>query len=122
MSTISHWRIYLIALGYGIALLGGLTMFLVPLHVSVVMLFLGGLLALASFIKPPPMNRTSGLVYLAGCAVLAIAVWFLGTDRISHWRPMPFGMLISWMCCFHGFRHIRYALSQNRMSRSTGDK
>jgi hypothetical protein len=103
-------RVSVIIVGYLIAIAGALSVFSVPLSVSLLTLVAGcGVTALASRrdYSMPRFSWRTGIVWVAGSAVILGVLWLIGEDRVRHWAPHPAGYHLVWLICLALFRHLR---------------
>jgi hypothetical protein len=103
-------RVAALGVGYFVTLAGVLSIFSIPLYTSLLLIAVGTVILLLSDRTKIPMTRSSWLVLLAGCGLILCALALFGEDRIRHWTPFPAGYIPAWVACFHGFRHVRYAV------------
>ena len=104
-------RVCVIVVGYLIALFGALSVFRLPQAVSLLMLVAGlGVVALASRrgYSPPRITWRTGLVWVAGSAVILGVLWLIGEDRVRQWTPHPAGYQVVWLICLSLLRHLRH--------------
>jgi len=107
----SALRISVIIVGYLIAIVGALTMFSVPLSLTLLISVAGcGVTALASRrdYSGPRFTWRTVLVYVAGCAVILGVLRLIGEDRVRQWTPHPAGYQVVWIFCLTMFQHLRY--------------
>jgi len=112
-------RVSVIIVGYLIALVGALSVFSVPLSVSLLTLVAGwGMTALASRrdYAAPRFTWRTGLVWVAGSAVILGVLWLIGEDRVRHWTPHPAGYQVVWLICLALFRHLRQIFHHDSLS------
>ena len=103
-------QVCVIVVGYLIAIFGALSVFRFPLAVSLLTLVAGlGVVTLASRrgYSPPRFTWRTGLVWVAGSAVILGVLWLIGEDRVRHWTPHPAGYQVVWLICLVLFRHLR---------------
>ena len=103
-------RVAIITIGYLITLAGVLSIFSIPISISLAMVMVGfagtGLAARGVYAVPPVTWRV-GLVWMAGSIVILGVLWLIGEDRVRHWVPHPAGYGVAWFICLCAFRHFR---------------
>lgn len=105
-------RIAVLAVGYGVALFGALSVFSFPFYVMLISFVAGIMLCASVRLQPPTLTRRSQFVLFAGMLVVYGVLCVFGNERVRQWRPHPAGYMPAWTVCFFAFRHFWHLLSQ----------
>jgi hypothetical protein len=118
----SRAAVSVIILGYLISIAGALSVFSVPVTVSLVTLLSGGgITALASRRdhSAPRFTLSMWIAWLVGSAVILGALWLIGEDTVRHWTPHPAGYQIVWLIVLTLFRHLHHIFRREVSTPST---
>ena len=109
-NPVSRPRIVGVIISYIALLAGVLSIFAVPIYVSLTLMVVGAGIGLVSDHTKIPMSRIAWIVLIGGWVLILCIVGLYGHDRILHWRPHPAGYIPAWAILFHGVRHVRHLI------------
>ena len=115
-------HVFVIVIGYLLAIFGALSMFRVSLSVSLLILVAGlSVVVLASRrgYSVPRFTWRTWLVWVAGSAVILGVLWLIGEDRVRQWTPHPAGYQGVWLISFCLFRHLLQIFHHDSSSSAT---